>query len=159
MIYSYSDIDLTDMPPKYAAGQKWGLFLPKPTERHKGEVWSQFLPMFDVLISYFPNSNIQMYQGKTISYHQSHSEKYNDSISVEHSHYEVKFRKLFREIMDKASKGSDTVQRHIGDLSSVSEMAQNGDGQMRAKRHHKHLGKEIFIEVLPIIFVHILNIK
>eukprot|EP00092_Neocalanus_flemingeri_P034527 GFUD01037545.1.p1 GENE.GFUD01037545.1~~GFUD01037545.1.p1 ORF type:complete len:292 (+),score=15.12 GFUD01037545.1:74-949(+) len=143
VIYSYSDIDLTDMPPKYAAGQKWGLFLPKPTARHTGKVWSQFLPMFDVLISYFPNSNIQMYQGKIISYQQSHTAKYNDSISAEHSHYEVKFRKLFREIMDKASKGSDTVQRHIGDLSAVSEEAQNEDVQMRTKRHHKHFGPKV----------------
>jgi len=140
IIYSYSDIDLSDMPPKYAAGQKWGLFLPTPTDRHSGEKWSRFLPMFDLLISYYPNSNIQMYRGKTMPYHVGQSVKYNDSISVEHTHYEVKFRKLFREIMDKASKGSDTVQRHLGDLSAVSESEENKERLMRIKRHHKHLG-------------------
>eukprot|EP00092_Neocalanus_flemingeri_P089650 GFUD01113450.1.p1 GENE.GFUD01113450.1~~GFUD01113450.1.p1 ORF type:complete len:135 (+),score=6.70 GFUD01113450.1:32-406(+) len=45
--------------------------------------------------------------------------------------------------MDKASKGSDTVQRHIGDLSAVSEEAQNEDVQMRTKRHHKHFGPKV----------------
>ena len=129
------------MPPKYAAGQKWGLFLPTPTDRHSGEKWSRFLPMFDLLISYYPNSNIQMYRGKTMPYHVGQSVKYNDSISVEHTHYEVKFRKLFREIMDKASKGSDTVQRHLGDLSAVSESEENKERLMRIKRHHKHLGE------------------
>ena len=140
------------MPPKYAAGQKWGLFLPTPTDRHRGRVWSQFLPMFDLLISYFPNSNIQMYRGKTIPYHTSQSVKYNDSISVEHTHYEVKFRKLFREIMDKASKGSDTVQRHIGDLSAVSESEENKETLTRTKRHHKHLSKFKLSKVLFLFF-------
>jgi len=140
VIYSYSDINLQDMPPKYAAGQKWGLFLPQPTERHSGKLWSQFLPMFDILISYFPHSTIQMYRGKTISYHQSNSAKYNESDSSEQSHYKVKFRKLFRDIVDKASKGSDTVQKHIAGFREGAEVAHNEDRVIRAKRHHKHSG-------------------
>ena len=131
------------MPPKYASGQKWSLFLPTPTERRKGEAWSQFLPMFDLLISYFPNSNIQMYRGKIMPYHMSQSVVHNDSQTIEKSHYEVKFRKLFREIMDKASKGSDTVQKHIGELNAVSELEENS--LVRAKRHHKHTSKFKYI--------------
>ena len=61
VIFSYSDISLNDMPPKYLLGPKWALFMPEPTERHRGRIWPQFFTMFDVLISYFPHSNIQMY--------------------------------------------------------------------------------------------------
>ena len=64
VLFSYGDTVLTDLPPKYLLAPKWGLFLSQPTKRHTGRIWNQFLPMFDVLISYFPNSNIQMYEGK-----------------------------------------------------------------------------------------------
>ena len=64
VLFSYADTVLTDLPPKYLLKPKWGLFLSQPTKRHSGRIWNQFLPMFDVLISYFPNSHIQMYEGK-----------------------------------------------------------------------------------------------
>ena len=58
VLFSYSDLAPGDMPPKYLVGQKWALFLPRPTRRHLagggGGQWSRYLPMFDVLISYFP---------------------------------------------------------------------------------------------------------
>ena len=64
VLFSYGDTVLADLPPKYLLTPKWGLFLSQPTKRHSGRIWNQFLPMFDVLISYFPNSDIQMYEGK-----------------------------------------------------------------------------------------------
>ena len=64
VLFSYGDTILADLPPKYLLKPKWGLFLSQPTKRHAGRIWNQFLPMFDVLISYFPNSDIQMYEGK-----------------------------------------------------------------------------------------------
>ena len=56
------------MPPKYLLGQKWALLLPKPTSRNRDPAWTQYLPMFDLLISYFPQANVPMNMAKVISY-------------------------------------------------------------------------------------------
>ena len=78
------------MPPKYLVAQKWALFLPQPTKRHVGGgLWAQYLPMFDFLISYFPQSDIPMYRAKIISYNDARN---NDSISALQQNYDVDFR-------------------------------------------------------------------
>ena len=93
VMFSYGDINMAEMPPKYL-GQKWALFLATPTSRHANAGrWSQYLPMFDLLISYFPQSNIPMYRARVISYNSAISEgRNNDSISSVETNYDVKFR-------------------------------------------------------------------
>ena len=79
VLYSYMDLDPSDTPPKYAAaGQRywthlssiglsyvsylrWGLFLAfPPSRRHTGPAWNLLLPMFDLLISYSPQSRYML---------------------------------------------------------------------------------------------------
>ena len=92
VVFSYSDINLLDMPPKYLLGQKWALFLPTPTQRHSSSsTWSHYLPMFDLLISYFPQSSVPMNQAKVVSY--SSIGPINDSSISGIS--DVKFRKVW----------------------------------------------------------------
>lgn len=58
--------------------------------------------MFDILISYFPQSNIPMFRARVISYNEAgagiKSGQHNDSISPLDQNYDVKFRNEIRKI-------------------------------------------------------------
>ena len=86
-----------------ALGQKWALFLPRPAPRHTPDsAWARYLPMFDVLISYFPGSSIPMFRARVISYNEAGTKlgpgHHNDSISPLDQNYDVKFRNEIRKI-------------------------------------------------------------
>jgi len=131
VLYSYMDLDPSDTPPKYAgAGQRWGLFLAfPPSRRHTGPAWNLLLPMFDLLISYSPQSSIQMYRGRTVhlsSLEGGPSSLARQNISNEDSQYELKFRKLFRQMLSSEE-----------DEKSGRKRREEGRGQSR--RHQRHM--------------------
>ena len=108
VMFSYTDLLVTDMPPKYLLGQQWALFLPRPSPRHAPDSdWARYLPMFDVLISYFPQSNIPMFRARVISYNEAgikSAGQHNDSISPLDQNYDVKFRNEIRKIRPNCPK-------------------------------------------------------
>jgi len=131
VLYSYMDLDPSDTPPKYAgAGQRWGLFLAfPPSRRHSGPAWNLLLPMFDLLISYSPQSSIQMYRGRTVhlsSLEGGPSALNHQNISNEDSQYELKFRKLFRQMLS-----SEEEER--------SGRKRRDEGRGQTRRHQRHM--------------------
>ena len=74
-----------------------------PAPRHTPDsAWARYLPMFDVLISYFPGSSIPMFRARVISYNEAGTKlgpgHHNDSISPLDQNYDVKFRNEIRKI-------------------------------------------------------------